>query len=256
MDGLYYIVYFTIIDILKTFTSPFFILILLMVFLQYYKRIDKPIKATLNSMMFGILGGVIGTVVFIYLEIYIIPKDFIYIFIVAIVLSLIDPRLVCFAYGGSLVVLSNLIIGYPDIDAYKFMIVISVLHLIESLLILINGAGQKKAEVFNINGRLDSGYNFIRFWPLPLVIFIGDTIIKPVTLLAMLNYSDFTISDSPKIKTIKTSIMLFFYSIILFIITKIDVHPFLPPIFAILGHEFIMSLNKYKEYKSFKRESS
>lgn len=247
MDGLYHIVYFTIIDILKTFISPFFILISLIIFFQYYKVVASPIKAVLTSIFWGSLGGIIATVVFIYLKIYLIPKDFIYIFIVAIILSLVNPRLVCFAYAGSIVVLSKLIIGYPDIDCYEFMIVISILHLIESLLILINGDGQKQKDFFSINGRLFSGYSFNRFWPLPLVVFIGDTMIKPITLLAMLNYSDFTISNYPKRKTIMTSIMICIYSLILLGITILKISPFLSPIFAIIGHEFIMYLNRHKE---------
>src|SRR5699024_1817383 len=113
-----------IIDILKTLISPFFLLITLIIFFQYYTSIDNPTKATLTSILFGIIGGIIGTVIFTYLEIYIMPEDFIYMFIVSIILSLINPRLICFAYGGSIVVLSNLIIGYPDIDIYKFMMII------------------------------------------------------------------------------------------------------------------------------------
>lgn len=256
MDGLYYIVYFTIVDILKTFISPFFILFFLLVFLQYYNIIDNPIKATLSSVFFGIIAGIIATVIFIYLEIYIIPKDFIYMFIVSIILSLLDCRLICFAYSGSLLVLSNLIISWPDIDNYKFMILISVLHFIESILVLVNGIGGKQKDILKINGNLASGYNFLRFWPLPLVVFIGDTIIRPVTLLAILNYADFTISDSPKRKTVRSSIKLLVYSIILFILSWLRINPFLPPIFAILGHELIIHLNIYREKETLKREGS
>lgn len=253
MDGLYHIVYFAIIDILKTFISPFFILITIIIFSQYYKVVDSPIKATITSIVFGSFGGILGTVIFTYLRIYLIPQDFIYIFTVAIILSLINPHLVCFAYGGSIVVLSNLIIGYPNIDSYEFMVVVAILHLIESLLILINGVSQKQKDFFNIDGNLVSGYSFYRFWPLPLVVFIGDTMIRPITLLAILNYGDFTISNYPKRKTIITSIMICVYGIILLILTMLEINKFLPPIFAIIGHEFIIALNKYKESKSLRK---
>ena len=59
--------------------------------------------ATITSIIYGIFGGIIATVLFIYLQIYIIPKDFIYIFVVAIILSLINVRFMCFSYGGSIV---------------------------------------------------------------------------------------------------------------------------------------------------------
>lgn len=254
MDGLYHIVYFTIMDILRTFISPFFILIVIIIFSQYYKTVNSPIKAIMTSIIFGTFGGIIGTVVFTYLRIYLIPKDFIYIFSVAMILSLINPRLVCFAYGGSIVVLSNLIVGYPNINSYKIMKVVAILHLIESLLILINGGSQRQRDSFNVDGELFAGYTFNRFWPLPLVIFIGDTMIRPITLLAILNYQDFTLSNSPKTKTITTSISICIYSIILLKISLLRINPFLAPIFAIVGHEFIIGINKYREKKSLRKK--
>ncbi|MEW8973501.1 MAG: hypothetical protein AB2375_04830 [Tissierellaceae bacterium] len=247
MDGLYLIVYFTIIDILKTYVSPFFILMLIIIYFQYRGIVDSPIKATITSVIYGSLGGVIATVLFIYLRIYIIPKDFIYIFVVAILLSLIDARFMCFAYGGSIVALGSLIFKYPTIDSQELMIVVAIFHLIESILILLNGKSGNTIDYFNIRGRVVQGYYFNRFWPLPFVIFIGDTMIRPMTLMAILNYGDFTVSNYPKIKTIKTAIMLFTYSSILFIIAFKNINPFLSPIFAVLGHEFIVHYNIYRE---------
>lgn len=250
MDGLYLIVYFTIIDILKTFISPFFLIIIVIIYSQYNSLVNAPFKATITSIIYGIFGGIIATVLFIYLQIYIIPKDFIYIFVVAIILSLINVRFMCFSYGGSIVALSNLIMGYPKLDSYELILVVSILHLIESLLILLNGNYENTINYFHLKGKIVKGYSFNRFWPLPFVIFIGDTMIRPITLLAILSYGDFTVSNQPKLKTIKTSIMLFVYSLLLFIITVAKINVFLPPVFAILGHEFIIYYNIYRENKN------
>src|SRR5699024_6017793 len=247
MYGLYQIIYFTFFDILKTLTSPFFIIITMIIFFQYKEASLSPLKATLTSILYGIFGGIIATVSFIYLEIYIMPREFMYILIFAIILSLIDTRFVCFSYGGSLLVLSNIIFGYPQIDTYEVMIVVAVLHIVESILILLNGQSQSYINYFKMENEILGGFIFNRFWPIPFVIFIGDTMIRPITLVAILNYGDFTISNNPKKETIETASMIFLYSILLLIITKISNIEAIPPIFALLGHEFIIFLNKYKE---------
>ena len=136
MYGLYQIVYFTIIDILRILRSPFFILIIIMIYFQYRKNTKNPILATASSILYGMMGGLITTVIFLYLQVYLIPMDFIYILIVTILLSFIDTRFICFAYGGSIVVLLNLIFGFPNIDKYDLMQLVAVLHIVEALLII------------------------------------------------------------------------------------------------------------------------
>ena len=247
MYGLYQIVYFTIMDILRTFRSPFFILLIFILYYHYRANSKMPIIATIYSLIFGALGGLIATVILLYLQVYLIPMDFIYILIVTIVLSLIDTRFICFAYGGSIVVLSNLILGYPNIDSYDLMLLISVLHIVEALLIVLNGEHQSEVSIFTLGYNDVGGYKFNRIWPLPLVLFIGDTMIKPITIIALLSYGDFTISSYPKTKTIKSGIVLFLYGLLLLIITKYRINPYLSPIIAISGHEFIININKYRE---------
>ncbi|HLS54292.1 MAG TPA: hypothetical protein VK031_09975, partial [Tissierellaceae bacterium] len=247
MYGLYQIIYFTVIDILKTLLSPFFLVIVLIIFFQYKQVGDRPLRATIESILYGILGGIIATVSFIYLRIYIEPKDFMYILIFAIILSQINARFVCFSYGGSLLVLWHLITGYPKIRPYQIMTVVAILHIVESILIFLNGKAQTSSGYFKLNGKLTAGLLFNRFWPIPFVIFIGDVMIRPITLIGMLNYADFTISDYPRLKLIETGFTLFCYSSLLLIITVSSSNQYLPPIFALVGHEAIIYLSKIRE---------
>lgn len=250
MYGLYRIVLFTIFDIVKGLVSPFFLVIALIIYLQYYKKVERPIKATIVSLAYGIIGGAIATVVLIYLRIYIIPLQYIYILSISLALSIIDSRFICFSYGGSIISFISLIFGYPKIDIYELMIVISLLHAIEGLLILINGNSQKMFNIFNIKGQIKDGYEFNRFWPIPFVVFIGDTMIKPFLLFAIVSYGDFTIGRLPKKKSLETAMYLFLYSSLLFIITMISPYKFIPPIFSLFGHEFIIFINKYREKRN------
>lgn len=261
MYGLYQIVLFTIIDILNTLKSPFFIAVLCIIYFQYYKigRIEKEIIGyrrnaalkLIRSTAFGIFGGIITTVLFIYLGVVIIPKDFMYILIAAIGLSFINPRYMCFSYGGGVVSLSSLLLGYPKIQISQVMSVVAVLHIVESILILLDGSRDKLPILFEARNEIVGGFNMNRFWPIPFVVFMGDGLIQPITLMAILSYGDYSISSYPRNKIIRTSLVLFLYSIILLYISKVIENPFIPPIFALLGHEYIILRNKRIEDKRY-----
>ena len=253
MNGLYLIMYFTLIDIINTLVSPFFIAIFLIIIYQYYK-IDKSdhglainkksaLAKSINSSLYGILGGFLSTIAFIYLEVVIVPKDFMYILTTAIVLSMISPRLMCFAYGGSIISLLSIIINFPRISTRDIMLVVATLHIVESLLIFLNGYKGKLPIFYEYEGEFAGGFNINRFWPIPFVIFVGDGLIKPMTLMAILAYGDFTTSY-PRRKTIVTSIVLLLYSLTLLFLAKSNINALIPPIFALFGHEFIIRLNE------------
>ena len=261
MYGLYQIVVFTIIDILNTLKSPFFIGIVFIIYLQYYKigQMEKEIRGyrrntflkLFRSIIFGILGGIITTVLFLYLGVVVIPKDFMYILGAAIGLSFINPRYMCFAYGGGIISLLSLTISFPKIQISQVMSVVAVLHMVESVLIFLDGAKDKLPFFFQGEKEIHGGFNMNRFWPIPFVVFMGDGLIQPITLMAILSYGDYSISSYPRRKTMNTSIILFIYSIILLYISKMMINPFIPPIFAILGHEYIILRNKKKENRGF-----
>ncbi|WMM23727.1 hypothetical protein RBU61_12430 [Tissierella sp. MB52-C2] len=257
MYGLYQILYFTVIDILNTFKSPFFIVVLGIIYIQYIKigKIEKEnigyrrsaILKLITSAIFGALGGILTTVIFLYLGVVAIPTDYMYILVVSIFLSLINPRYMCFSYGGAIVSLCSLIIGYPKIEISQVMSVVAVLHIVESILILLDG-GRNRLPIFLEKGEdIVGGFNMNRFWPIPFVIFIGDGLIQPITLMAIVSYGDYSISSYPRRKVIKTSLILFLYSAILLYISREVENPFLPPLFAILGHEYIILQNKIIE---------
>lgn len=259
MYGLYQIVYFTIIDIINTLKSPFFIVIFLIIYYQYYKigdleknilgRKNSPLVKTIVSTLFGIIGGIIATVSFIYLGVVVVPRDFMYILIIAILLSMINPRYMCFSYGGSIISLISIIFKYPVLEVSQIMVVVAVLHIVESILIILEGDRNRLPVYFEFDHEIVGGFNMNRFWPLPFVIFIGEGLIHPITLMAILSYGDFTVSSLPSKKTIKTGIILLLYSTILLLLIKIFPEQWIAPLFALVGHEFIILFNSYREKK-------
>lgn len=248
MSGLYQIMYFTLIDIKNTLLSPFSIIIFAIIYYQYnqYKAPRTTLVRTLNSLFYGILGGFVTTIAFIYLEVVIVPKDYMYILAISLLLSVIDTRFMCFAYAGSLIALSSIVFDYPKVDNRDIMLVVATLHIVESVLVLVNGSKDRQPTFFQHEDEMVGGFTMNRFWPIPFVVFIGNDLIRPITLMAILNYGDFTLSY-PGGKRVLSGILMLIYSSTLLIITKSIANPIIPPLFAILGHEFIISINKLIE---------
>lgn len=256
MYGLYQIMYFTLIDILNTIQSPFFIVLFLFIYYQYIKLDEEGIKPSggklrpflraLDSSLLGFFGGFLATILFIYLEVQIVPLDFIYIIGLSLILSLINTRFVCISYSGSLLALSSIVFNYPFRITEDIMLIVASLHVVESILIMLNGHKGKISSYFDQGSDLVGGFSINRYWPIPFVIFIGDDLIRPITLMTILAYGDFTTSYVRK-KTVFSSIVIFIYSIILLALIKLESSILIPPLFALLGHEFIVAINVFLE---------
>ncbi len=252
MYGLYQIMYFTLIDILNTILSPFFIVLFLFIYYQYYKleeegidpspSLYKPFLKAINSSFLGFFGGFLATILFIYLEVQIVPLDFMYIIGLSLILSAINIRFVCISYSGSILALSSILLNFPFRITDDIMLIVATLHVVESILIAINGHRGMIPTYFERGSDLVGGFFMNRFWPIPFVIFIGDGLIRPITLMTILAYGDFTTSYVRQ-KAIFSSIILFTYSLILMALIKFQFNNLIPPIFALLGHEFIIHVN-------------
>ncbi len=253
MYGLYHVMYFTLIDILNMITSPFFIALFLFILYQYLNDSHMGISGNRNpfcrtllkafdSSLYGLLGGFLTTILFIYLEVSVVPLDFMYIIFLSIILSFIHTRFVCIAYSGSIVVLSSILLRFPIRVTEDIMLIVAILHIVESILIMIDGHRGKSSTIFERESEIVGGFSINKYWPIPFVVFIGDGLIKPITLMAVLAYGDYTFSNVVR-KTIISSLVLFVYSMLLIMLIKMQSHILVPPLFAILGHEFIVHIN-------------
>ena len=102
-----------------------------------------------NSVMVGLAGGLLGSLIVILMGISIedytragegsLTEGITYIWIIAILLALINPRYLCFSYAGGLVCLINLVFGFPAVNVPGLLALIGVLHLVESFLIWLDG---------------------------------------------------------------------------------------------------------------------
>ncbi|RJX29444.1 MAG: PDZ domain-containing protein [Dethiobacter sp.] len=178
--------------------NPFFWLVVFIVLLQYRRivfmekklfgqSINNIWKQTIYSVIFGIMGGIFGSIFLLLLGISLDCIGIAYLWPVAILLLLLNPRFLCFAYAGGIISAVSLLIrfllpfwpnlgdiallkGLMDIHLPSLLALIGILHLTESFLIFISGhRGASPIYLKAPSGELLGGYSMQRFWPLPLM---------------------------------------------------------------------------------------
>ena len=154
------IAYYSLRNILYSLKSPLFLVVITIIFLQYKKigTLEKRLYNTLISTAFGLLGGLIASIIFILMGTTINPKDFYFLLPLALGLSLISPRFICFSYAGGIIALLSLIIGYSDINVSGILMVVGVLHLVESFLILVDGNAMRSPVFMEREGDVVGGF--------------------------------------------------------------------------------------------------
>ncbi len=287
---------------LETITSPLFISIYLILFTivcWQYKRLEnmseKLIKtshrlflrsACLSSIV-GIFGGLLGSILLIMIGINLENIGLVYLWLLALLLMLINPRFLCFAYAAGILSLFCLVFSYPLISVPHLLALVAILHMIESFLILINGHSYPIPLYVKKQGQIVGGFNLQKFWPLPLMVLVGVGSINPMdglsmpqwwpllqgnsemaaqtfTLLpvvAILGYGEITTTSTPVQRVKKSSRNLFVYSLTLLFLAGlscyIPVITVAAALFSPLGHELVIWLGMREEnYKPLYIKSS
>ncbi|SEF60072.1 PDZ domain (Also known as DHR or GLGF) [Caloramator fervidus] len=221
--------------------------------------------------------------------------------LISLILLTINPRYVCLSYSGGLFSLFLIIskylidkdiinsksfiefINFINIDIPSLMAIIGIMHLIEAVLIWIDGYKAATPAYMKKEDKIIGVYVIQRFWPIPLIFYflmkgtvsLGDLVSTPdwwplfkpsiksidlknavfmaIPVFAMLGYGDFAISTDVKTKVKRTSIHLIFFSIILiflaFFAIKYNIFAFVASIFSPIAHEFLIIYERYIENK-------
>lgn len=281
---------------LQVFLDPEFVLLFLVVVVviaMQYNRMEKMresffgMKAgrirtdILSAVGFGLLGGLAGSCLMVFIGLT-ISGELYYLWPVAILLMLINMRFLCFAYAGGLLALSNLILGFPQINVPQIMALVAVLHMVESFLILASGhLGAVPAYIKGPAGRVVGGFTLQKFWPIPIVILAvmaGGMVeggmempawwplIKPgvpgdpqsltyilLPVVAGLGYGDIALARSPVEKSRLSSLYLGIYSLTLLSLALLAeqwrVMALAAALFSPLGHEAVIYFGRGLELK-------
>lgn len=269
-------------------TNIGFVLFLLIAYMQYrkdaglqeavYGKVRVPFWSLLiNSVLFGIAAGIIISIPMTLLGItFSMDMGIQYLILLSVLLMLIEPRFLCFSYSGGIISLVSLIFGLKNIDVTGIMLLVGLLHLLESMLIFADGyMGAIPVIMQRDDGSTAGGFRLQRFWPIPIAIIVfggfsasggGTTIPTPdwwpllspsidpsrikealfmvMPLAAILGYSDFTSSCLPKAKCRKSSVRLALFSILLLVLAVISSHiyifKYIAAVFAPVAHELLI----------------
>ncbi len=239
-----------------------------------------------GAMTLGLAGGWLGSLILSFSGITLNEMGITYLWIMAILLMFVHARFICFAYGGGLLILCSLLIGWPAINGPILLALIGVLHLVESVLITCGGpAGALPVWVQHPRTReWLVGYRMEHFWPLPLLLFLavpltpeliaaggvptpdwwpifplkalppvnGEWLYALVPVVAALGYTDFAVTTSPAVKSRRSGLGLFLYSLILIGLAWGSIHwswlLWPAALFAPLGHEGLIRLENKREW--------
>lgn len=274
---------------------PLFWLLTAVVFLQYSKvsSLEKrlygatrhsPLVSTLVSLVFGAGIGFFGSLAIVLIGPVVNDAGIAYVWPLAILLMVINPRMLCFAYAGGILSLSSLLFGFPQIGVPQLLTIIAVLHLVESALIWIDGYYGAVPGFFRLgDGQHTGGYLLQRYWMVPLSLMWAVPIagitgpqgaiempdwwplirtglnqyteeafaltVFPVPVV--LGYGDFSFSRMPHKKVQLTAAASFVYSLVLLALAIgadwFKGLAYIAALFAPLGHEIVIWFGRHVE---------
>lgn len=295
---------------LAALISPIFLLVITLVIIQYrrisnmenrlFGRTINPVwRQVITSLGLGILGGFAASAILVLLGLSLEQIGLYFVWPVALLLLLIHPRFLCFAYAGGIVGAAVLIIRaaaalYPALAANKvagellkvhlpaLLVLIGLLHLVESLLIYLGGhRGVTPLYFKRPGGEVVGGFSLQCFWPMPLVALVVmmvlqaeitgvnmpgwwpllQSTIQPgpgqslqylaVPVAAGLGYADLALSSTPREKSRVSARFLALYSVALLgVALAAEYYPLLVVpgvLLAPLGHELLIIYGNKRE---------
>ncbi|HEX6988832.1 MAG TPA: PDZ domain-containing protein [Bacillota bacterium] len=130
--------------------------------------------ATARALAHGLLGGVLASYLLVFTGVALGGNDLAYLWPVALLLMLLQPRFLCFSYAATLVSLSSLLTGWPQVNIPGLVGLVAVLHVVEGILVWLGGdRGALPVSIRHRDGDVVGGFHVQRFWPVPLVAVLG-----------------------------------------------------------------------------------
>lgn len=298
MNSLLEIIHITLLTIGKSIFNFSFLFIIWIIYrlINQYKMINiynyesaKSNTTTLvESILQGIIIGIVGSLVITLIGLPINLTGYILLLLpIALLLSLINVRYLCFSYAASIMGILSLTLNgqqlfgirLPSIDLNisGLLAIVGVLHLMESILIYLVGADDSIPIVAKKNDEVILGHMMQKFWPIPIAMLILSSgtasgeipmpqwwpLLKDIPkgfenyyyvlmpIVGALGYNGMTFSEEPEKRSKKTAIMLFMYSLILIVISIASVDRLIVQIIGTMimagMHEGIILYEQYIE---------
>ena len=263
--------------------------------------VNSSIELTLSQLVLGILGGAIGSLILTSLGVvFSLNSGISYLFIISIFLMIIKPRLICFSYSGAILGIISILIKFVseiaptvvsnqilNVDVLNLMVFVGVFHIIEGILVMIDGDRGSVPIFTNRDGKILGGYALKRYWVLPIAIMmavamnnssanfvteyienpnwwplikspsglslIATSVLSIFPFYAVLGYSSITFTRSKREKALSSGIHILIYGIVLTCVAQIAQFGILGEIvvvlFAPFAHELMLKLQTKGEEK-------
>ncbi|MHB9143809.1 MAG: PDZ domain-containing protein [Symbiobacteriia bacterium] len=244
---------------------------------------NPPLLRTATALVYGIIGGLLGSLIisFIGVPFTETANDFLYLWLAAMGLSLLHPRLLCFAYAAGLLGVTTLLFGWPGIGIARITALVAVLHLVEAVLVWLDGgAAASPVVVRRPGGEVVGGFSVQRLWPVPLTLLLataqhyaGPVIATPawwpliriagplgldpnalllmVPVVAGLGYADLAVAETVTTKTRRSAGRLALYAVTLLGLSLLADRSWLGAwaavLFSPLGHEWVIWSESQRE---------
>ncbi len=271
--------------------TPLFYVVIALIVSQYMRsaslerklwgRPRLPVwKLLVLSLVYGVVGGLLGSLLLLGVGVALSGGWMLYVWMVALALAFVSPRLMCFAYAGGIVAISSLVLGWPVLDIPALLALVALLHAVESVLMYLSGhIGAVPVSIKNALGEIVGGFSLQKFWPVPLLalaVIPGqvppgvETIPMPewwplilpanitaayslwmIPVVAGLGYGELAITTTPRQRARQSAGKLAFFSLTLFLLawlsTRMDAFLYVGAIFAPLGHELLVWTTNRRE---------
>lgn len=229
------------------------------------ESINSPLELTLSQFALGIIAGILLGFICNFLGIIFRENSGIEtLFIISIILMVIKPRFSCYSYGACILGFMSLIYTYIimrgnqanflKVDIVALITFVGVLHIIEGLLVIVDGSKGSIPVFSKRQGMIFGGYALNRYWFLPISVLIfiksngiysateraiytpnwwpiikssntmallGTSVLMMMTFYGVFNYSGLTFTKNKKEKRREAGIIILIYGIIISVLGQI-----------------------------------
>lgn len=261
--------------------------------------INSAFELTISQIVLGILAGAIGSLILSYLGVVFDNQITIsLLFMVSILLMLFRSRFICFSYSAGILSIISVVFqlfskyGNGNLTQYNFlntdvmmiMSLVAVLHIIEGILVMIDGHKGAIPVFTNKDNKIIGGFALKRYWAMPVAVMflihnaesMGGTfnvatpnfwpiikssyfnitasaVIGLIPFYGMLGYSSITFTKTKREKAVSSGICILGYGLILLVVAQLArtglIAEFIVAIFAPIFHEVMLKAQMYFELK-------
>lgn len=305
------ILLYTLRSLAITLTDPYYIFFLAILVFMLYKRNRKisimqkmiigeplysPFELTISQLVLGIFAGILASIMMSYLGVIYYGTEVIEILLMtSIFLAIFSPKFICFSYSAAIlgalsiiltILYQNAGVGgntFLRVDIPSLIATVAVLHFVEGILIIIDGKKGTIPVFRKVEGEIQGGFAFKRYWTVPVALFImvntsliadlGTTepmpswwpvlktsipteilkksVVALIPFYGMLGYKSNTFTQTKNQKTLMSGLFVITYSMALFLVAQLaHINIFFQALavaFAPVGHEVMLRIQTYFE---------